>query len=83
MIETPKQQLFAWWVEIVTDQPRCTYYFGPFMSQQEAQWYLPGYLEDLEQEGHQGIRLQINPCQPEELTIFEESENQAVVSCVI
>jgi Domain of unknown function (DUF1816) len=63
---------FAWWVEIITKQPCCTYYFGPFFSQQEAQWFLPGYLEDLEQERYQEICIQIKQCQPRELTLFEE-----------
>ncbi|MEI6064995.1 MAG: DUF1816 domain-containing protein, partial [Pseudanabaena sp. ELA748] len=26
----------AVWVEIVTDAPRCTYYFGPFISEANA-----------------------------------------------
>ncbi len=67
-----EQLEFAWWVEIVTEQPSCTYYFGPFVSTQEAQWFLPGYVEDLEQEGHQKIRPQIKQCQPKNLTLFEE-----------
>jgi len=26
----------ALWVEIVTDNPHCTYYFGPFFNEKEA-----------------------------------------------
>ena len=26
----------AWWIEIKTNQPACTYYFGPFDSELEA-----------------------------------------------
>ncbi|MBW4561020.1 MAG: DUF1816 domain-containing protein [Mojavia pulchra JT2-VF2] len=63
---------FAWWVEIITNHPGCTYYFGPFMNSQEAQTFLPAYIEDLEQEGTQEIRFQIQQCQPKELTIFED-----------
>ena len=39
-----------WWVEIVTDLPRCTYYFGPFDTDKEASSNIPGYVEDLESE---------------------------------
>ncbi|HBE16837.1 MAG TPA: hypothetical protein DDW51_04275, partial [Cyanobacteria bacterium UBA11367] len=45
----------AFWVEIVTDNPKCTYYFGPFLSAQEAETAKGGYIEDLENEGAQGI----------------------------
>lgn len=63
---------FGWWVELVTAQPRCTYYFGPFFSTQEAQWFLPGYIEDIKQEGCQELHFQIKHCQPKEITISEE-----------
>jgi Domain of unknown function (DUF1816) len=26
----------AWWIEINTVQPKCTYYFGPFIDQHDA-----------------------------------------------
>ncbi len=26
----------AYWIEIVTETPQCTYYFGPFLTEQEA-----------------------------------------------
>lgn len=61
----------AWWVEIVTDKPQCTYYFGPFASAKKAELALPGYIEDLEQEEAQGITVVSKRCQPKELTIFE------------
>lgn len=65
----------AWWVEIITDKPRCTYYFGPFTSAQEAETFKPGYLEDLEKEGAQGIQVSVKRCKPTELTIFDETED--------
>lgn len=64
----------AWWIEIVTQEPACTYYFGPFISAKEAKLSQAGYIEDLEQEKAQGISVQIKQCQPLELTIFEEEE---------
>ena len=59
----------AWWVEINTSQPICTYYFGPFMSSKEAELARSGYIEDLEQEAAQGITVRIQQCKPERLTI--------------
>ncbi len=62
----------AWWIEIVTDKPQCTYYFGPFASAKDAEITFPGYVEDLEQEGAQGIAVVSKRYQPQELTIFED-----------
>ena len=62
----------AWWVEVVTDQPKCTYYFGPFMNANAANRAFPGYIEDLKQESAQIIAAVSKRCQPKELTIFEE-----------
>lgn len=62
---------FAWWIEMVTTLPTCTYYFGPFTDFQEAQLAQRGYLEDLNQEGAQVIEFQIQQCQPQKLTISE------------
>lgn len=66
----------AFWVEIVTDNPRCTYYFGPFLSLKEAQDAKGGYIEDLENEGAQGIYVKIKRCKPTNLTIFDELGEQ-------
>lgn len=63
----------AWWVEIKTDRPRCTYYFGPFASSSEAELAKPGYIEDLEQEQAEGIRVAIKRGKPDSLTIVEEA----------
>lgn len=62
----------AWWIEILTDNPRCTYYFGPFLSSDEATTAKAGYLEDLEQEGAQGIKVAIKRCKPDHLTISDD-----------
>ena len=65
----------AWWVEITTDSPRCTYYFGPFPSLKVAQSYKPGYIEDLQQEGAQNISVTIKRCKPSVLTIYDEKND--------
>jgi Domain of unknown function (DUF1816) len=63
-----------WWVEILTTKPWCTYYFGPFTSVQEAVLVQDGYIEDLVNEGTQGIIVQIKWCKPKELTVFPQDE---------
>ena len=58
----------AWWVEVTTDTPKCTYYFGPFLTSSEASAHQPGYLEDLKTEGAQDIQVQMKRCKPRNLT---------------
>lgn len=65
----------AWWVEILTEIPPCTYYFGPFWGAAGAEAALPGYLEDLEKEGASGIRFTIKRCKPSQLTICDDTED--------
>ncbi|MDJ0688025.1 MAG: DUF1816 domain-containing protein [Xenococcaceae cyanobacterium MO_188.B32] len=65
----------AYWTEITTDNPRCTYYFGPFLSKQEALAAQNGYIEDLKGEEAQGIGVVTKRCQPQQLTIFDESDD--------
>jgi hypothetical protein len=63
---------FAWWVEIVTQNPRCTYYFGPFLNSMEAKAAIKGYVEDLESENAQGIIVNVKRCKPANLTIADD-----------
>jgi hypothetical protein len=63
---------WAWWVEIVTEHPRCTYYFGPFFRAKEAEAAKVGYIEDLQNEGAQGIGVVVKRCKPQILTIYDE-----------
>jgi len=63
-----KPQALAWWLEVYTDFPRCLYYFGPFDSAAEAESNQADYLEDLHQEGAEGILAQIKQCRPLNLT---------------
>jgi Domain of unknown function (DUF1816) len=59
----------AWWIKILTMQPNCTYYFGPFACKKEADIAIAGYVEDLESELAQGIQTQVKRCKPVYLTI--------------
>jgi Domain of unknown function (DUF1816) len=65
----------AWWVEVLTTQPRCTYYFGPFGGAELANRAVSGYVEDLESEAAQGIKTQVKRCQPDRLTIEHDLED--------
>lgn len=59
-----------WWVKITTAEPNCTYYFGPFDSELEAEQAKPGYIEDLQGEGAQQITTSLQQSDaPKELTI--------------
>lgn len=62
----------AWWVEIKTESPHCTYYFGPFLSSSEAEAAKPGYITDLQEEGAQNIVVVVKRCKPAGLTIFDD-----------
>ena len=64
----------ACWIEIFTDTPRCTYYFGPFLNEREARLAQDGYIEDLENEEAKGISVNIKRFKPNELTIFDDLE---------
>ncbi len=63
---------WAYWVKITTATPTCTYYFGPFISRNEANAAKPGFIEDLEEEGAKGIQVELERCKPKELTIFND-----------
>lgn len=63
-----------YWVEVSTQTPRCTYYFGPFERKAEAEESVEGYLEDLRGEGAQGISVVVKRCKPTVLTVFDETE---------
>jgi hypothetical protein len=66
----------AWWVEITTERPHCTYYFGPFATAVEADQAKAGYIEDLESESAQGILVAIKRCKPVQLTIDRDTNGQ-------
>jgi hypothetical protein len=63
----------AVWIEILTESPSCTYYFGPFSSMGEAELAKGGYTEDLVAELATIATTTIKRCKPQHLTIFDES----------
>lgn len=60
-----------WWVEITTIKPKCMYYFGEFTTKLEARSAAPGYVEDLDGEGAQGIKVALKRCKPDQLTVCD------------
>ncbi|AFZ07342.1 protein of unknown function DUF1816 [Oscillatoria nigro-viridis PCC 7112] len=62
----------AWWVEVKTSAPRCIYYFGPFLTEKEAESAKAGYVEDIENEGAEGVSVSIYRCKPITLTVAED-----------
>jgi hypothetical protein len=73
----------AWWVEITTENPRCTYFFGPFPDQKTAQAHQAGYVEDLEGEGAKNIAVAIKRCKPNNLTIYDEKVDRFPISTIL
>jgi hypothetical protein len=68
----------AWWIEMTTANPSCIYYFGPFRTYEQAEAARFGYIEDLEQEGAQGISLAIKRGQPTDLTVENEWSKSSI-----
>ncbi|WP_234017338.1 DUF1816 domain-containing protein [Nostoc sp. 'Lobaria pulmonaria (5183) cyanobiont'] len=63
-----------------TAVPHCTYYFGPFESEKEAQFSRSGYVEDLYQEEARDIIALVKQCQPDVLTIFQDKAEVQISS---
>ena len=55
-----------------TSAPRCIYYFGPFLTASEAQAAKAGYVEDIENEGAEGLGVAIYRCKPINLTVADD-----------
>lgn len=68
----------SWWLEIKTAEPACTYYFGPFEVEQEAELAKKGYIDDLEQEGAKVVSANAMALSeaPKQLTVYEEGMDE-------
>ncbi len=62
------ERTWAWWVELHTARPQCTYFFGPFATAAEAEASKIGYIQDLSGEGAEGITVHVRWCKPRQLT---------------
>jgi hypothetical protein len=74
LLNIPQLGKGEWWIEVMTTQPLCIYYFGPFSNPQEAKAMQPGYIEDLTQEGVKSIQAVVKQCQPTRLTVFDDQD---------
>jgi Domain of unknown function (DUF1816) len=62
----------AWWIEISTTLPNVTYYFGPFITSQEAELSIERYMASLQDKSSQSIRSTVKRCKPGELVVNGE-----------
>jgi hypothetical protein len=81
LTELFKKVIQQYWIEITTAQPYCVYYFGPFSSYKEAKLAESGFIEDLESENAQNIKADVKRCQPKELTIVDQLNDNSDVAC--
>lgn len=72
-------QVQQWWIKVMTAYPSCTYYFGPFDTAQEAYYHQAEYLQDIQEEGAEGISTIIEKGHPHQLTIFDENNDTSWV----
>ena len=61
----------AWWAKIETDQPRGTYWFGPFITKRSLKENMSSFIKDLSDEGSKNIKHSLVRCKKEEpLTVW-------------
>jgi Domain of unknown function (DUF1816) len=70
-LNSPVNEL-GWWIEILTAQPQCLYYFGAFTSHQEVNQMKAGFIEDLLLESATILSATIRFCQPSQLTLTRD-----------
>ncbi|GBO56330.1 hypothetical protein APA_4660 [Pseudanabaena sp. lw0831] len=63
----------GWWIEILTAQPLCLYYFGAFTSHQEVNQLKSGFIEDLLLESATILWVDIRFCQPSHITLTRDA----------
>ena len=56
----------AWWAKIETNQPSCTYWFGPFITKRSLKENIPSFIKDLSNEGCTKIKHSLVRCKKEE-----------------
>jgi hypothetical protein len=64
-----RQMEKSWWVQVKTENPKYTYYFGPFESLKVARDKQPGFVEDLQAEQAEVSHAGVEWCNPPALTI--------------
>ena len=56
----------AWWAKVETEEPSSTYWFGPFLTKRSLNQNLEEFLNDLTEEGSNGIKHSIVRCKRDE-----------------
>ena len=56
----------AWWAKIETDQPSCTYWFGPFITKRSLKENISSFINELSDEGSKNIKYSLVRCKKEE-----------------
>lgn len=60
-----------YWLEIKTQNPDCTYYFGHFDTPLAARLMQHGYIKDLIEEEAIVVSIELKQCEPIQLTIVD------------
>ena len=67
----------AWWAEIETEQPSCTYWFGPFITKRNLKENISSFIKDLSDEGSKNIKHSFVRCKKDEpLTVVNNNETR-------
>ena len=56
----------AWWAKIETEQPKTTYWYGPFITKRSLKNNLSSFIDDLSNEGSTNIKQSFVRCKREE-----------------
>ena len=56
----------AWWAKIETDQPKATYWYGPFITKRSLKENMSSFIKDLSDEGSTNIKHSLVRCKKEE-----------------
>ena len=61
----------AWWAKIETEQPKTTYWYGPFITKRSLKENISFFINDLSNEGYTNIKHSLVRCKKEEpLTVW-------------
>lgn len=64
-----------YWIEIKTENPTCTYYFGHFDNPLSAKLMQQGYIKDLIEEDAVIVSVKLKQCEPDSLTVMETNDH--------
>ena len=56
----------AWWAKIETEQPKTTYWYGPFITKRSLKENISSFINDLSNEGSTNIKYSLVRCKKEE-----------------